>query len=310
MEIILIIFIALFLIIIAMVKFKVHPVFSLIIASIAVGFLFGFDSKLIIDSITEGFGKTLSAIGFIIVFGTTIGIFLEENGGTKIIADKILSHISVKRSPLAINIIGFIISIPVFCDSGFVILSSLNKALAKKSGISIAVFAIALSTGLYAAHVFIPPTPGPLAAAAIIGADLGLVMILGFAVAIPVSFTGYLWASYIGKKITVDKTLVEINPKIDEPLESKQRSSFILVILPLLLPIILIALKSIAEYPTQPFGTGKVFDLLVFIGHPMIALLIGVFLVFASSLKVDVSTKNKWVLKSLKEFYRPRTFVK
>ncbi len=301
MEIILIIFSALLLIIVATVKFKVHPVFSLIIVSIIVGFLFGFDSKLIIDSISEGFGKTLSGIGLIIAFGTTIGIFLEENGGTKVIADKILSRIPGKRSPLAMNIIGFIISIPVFCDSGFVILSSLNKALTKKTGISLVVFAVALSTGLYAAHVFIPPTPGPLAAAAIIEADLGLVMILGFVVAIPVSFTGYLWASYIGKKIKVDKNLNEDNDKLEEQKVSKQKSNFFLVMLPLLLPIVLIALKSIAEYPTQPFGKEWVFDVLVFIGNPMIALLIGVLLVFVSSIKVKASIKNKWVLRSLKE---------
>ncbi len=301
MEIILIIFSALLLIIVATVKFKVHPVFSLIIVSIIVGFLFGFDSKLIIDSISEGFGKTLSSIGLIIAFGTTIGIFLEENGGTKVIADKILSRIPGKRSPLAMNIIGFIISIPVFCDSGFVILSSLNKALTKKTGISLVVFAVALSTGLYAAHVFIPPTPGPLAAAAIIEADLGLVMILGFVVAIPVSFTGYLWASYIGKKIIVDKNLNEDNDKLEEQKVSKQKSNFFLVMLPLLLPIVLIALKSIAEYPTQPFGKEWVFDVLIFIGNPMIALLIGVLLVFVSSIKVKASIKNKWVLRSLKE---------
>lgn len=301
MEIILIIFSALLLIIVVTVKFKVHPVFSLIIVSIIVGFLFGFDSKLIIDSISEGFGKTLSGIGLIIAFGTTIGIFLEENGGTKVIADKILSRIPGKRSPLAMNIIGFIISIPVFCDSGFVILSSLNKALTKKTGISLVVFAVALSTGLYAAHVFIPPTPGPLAAAAIIEADLGLVMILGFVVAIPVSFTGYLWASYIGKKIKVDKNLNEDNDKLEEQKVSKQKSNFFLVMLPLLLPIVLIALKSIAEYPTQPFGKEWVFDVLVFIGNPMIALLIGVLLVFVSSVKVKASIKNKWVLRSLKE---------
>ena len=100
MEIIFILFIALILIIIATVKFKVHPVYSLIIASIAVGFLFGFDSKLIVKSISEGFGKTLSSIGLIIAFGTTIGIFLENNGGTKVIAEKILNSIPVKKITL------------------------------------------------------------------------------------------------------------------------------------------------------------------------------------------------------------------
>lgn len=303
MQTLLILSIILFLIVFVTIKYKVHPVFSLIIASIIVGFLFGFDTELIIKSITEGFGKTLSSIGLIIAFGTTIGIFLENNGGTKLIAEKILSKVSSKRSPLAMNIIGFIISIPVFCDSGFVILSSLNKALTKKTGISLAVFAVALSTGLYAAHVFVPPTPGPLAAAAVIEADLGLVMLLGLAVAIPVSLTGYLWASYIGKKIVADESLEikSTDNQVNEIEETTSSTSFFLVIFPLILPIVLIALKSIAEYPTNPFGEGLLFDLLTFIGQPIIALLFGVLLVFISSGKVKMVTKNEWVLKSLKE---------
>ena len=303
MQTILILFSVLILIVFVTIKYKVHPVFSLIIASIVVGFLFGFDTELIIKSITDGFGKTLSSIGLIIAFGTTIGIFLENNGGTQLIAEKILSKVSSKRSPLAMNIIGFIISIPVFCDSGFVILSSLNKALTKKTGISLAVFAVALSTGLYAAHVFVPPTPGPLAAAAVIDADLGLVMLLGLAVAIPVSFTGYLWASYIGKSIIVEENIEVEEINIQAPKEKIEvnNSGFLLTILPLLLPIILIALKSIAEYPTFPFGKGLVFKSIAFIGQPIIALLLGVLLVFISSAKAKIETKNKWVLKALKE---------
>jgi len=303
METLLILLLALILIIVATVKFKVHPVFSLIVASIVVGFLFGFDSNLIIKSISDGFGKTLSSIGLIIAFGTTIGIFLENNGGTKVIAEKILNSVPVKRSPLAMNIIGFIISIPVFCDSGFVILSSLNKALNKKTGIPLVVFAVALSTGLYAAHVFIPPTPGPLAAAAVLDADLGLVMILGFIVAIPVSLTGYAWANFIGRKMTKAHYVNEekVASSKTKKIETVKQSSFILVLLPLLVPIVLIALKSIAEYPTSPLGKGFVFEVLSFIGQPIIALLLGVFLVFVSSMKVKSSIKNDWVLKALKE---------
>lgn len=303
MQTILTLFAVLILIVFVTIKYKVHPVFSLIIASIVVGFLFGFDTELIIKSITDGFGKTLSSIGLIIAFGTTIGIFLEKNGGTQLIAEKILSKVSSKRSPLAMNIIGFIVSIPVFCDSGFVILSSLNKALTKKTGISLAVFAVALSSGLYAAHVFVPPTPGPLAAAAVIDADLGLVMLLGLGVAIPVSFTGYLWASYIGKNIIVEENMEvhDLNIPVAEEKEVTTNSSFLLTILPLLLPIILIALKSIAEFPTFPFGKGFLFKSIAFMGQPIIALLLGVLLVFISSAKVKMATKNGWVLKSLKE---------
>jgi GntP family gluconate:H+ symporter len=303
MQTMLILFGTLILIVFVTIKYKVHPVFSLILASILVGFLFGFNTELIIKLITDGFGKTLSSIGLVVAFGTTIGIFLERNGGTQLIAEKILSNVSSRRSPLAMNIIGFIISIPVFCDSGFVILSSLNKALTKKTGISLAVFAVALSTGLYAAHVFVPPTPGPLAAAAVLEADLGLVMLLGLAVAIPVSFTGYLWALYIGKNMKIEK-YEDVQILEDQTTKEKitsTNSSFLLTILPLLFPIILIAMKSIAEYPTFPFGKGLIFNSITFIGQPIIALLLGVFLVFISSAKAKIETKNKWVIKALKE---------
>ncbi|MCB0475717.1 MAG: GntP family permease [Flavobacteriaceae bacterium] len=293
-------FVVILLIIFATVRFKIHPVFSLIIASLVIGFLFGFKVDLIITSITEGFGKTLSSIGLVIAFGTTIGVFLEHNGGTKTIAEKILKIVPVKKSALAMNIIGFIISIPVFCDSGFVILSSLNKALSKKTGIRLAVFAVALSTGLYAAHVFIPPTPGPLAAAAVLEADLGLVMLLGIIVAIPVALTGYLWASYIGKNITTDEDKSDEGP-LEPPISGSDDRNFFLTLAPLLLPIILIALKSFAEYPTHPLGEGVLFDLFIFFGNPIIALLLGVIFIFVNSKKVGSSTKNEWVLRSLKE---------
>ncbi len=303
METLIIIFVALFLLIFVTIKFKVHPVFSLIVTSIFVGFLLGFDSKLIIRSIVEGFGKTLSSIGLIIAFGTTIGVFLEKSGGTKVIAEKILNSVSSKRSPMAMNIIGFIISIPVFCDSGFVILSSLNKTLSKKTGIKLVVFAVALSTGLYAAHVFVPPTPGPLAAAAVIGADIGLVMLLGLAIAIPVSLTGYFWAVFIGDKLNNDKDTTDDTWSVSEEESAIKyyKHSFWITLMPLLLPIVLIALKSIAEYPTYPLGKGILFNVVAFSGEPIIALLFGVFLIFINSKKVKSTVKSKWIEKGLKD---------
>ncbi len=302
MSTILILIIAIFFIVFVTIKFKIHPLFSLIIASLLTGILLGFDTKKIVNTITEGFGKTLSSIGLIIAFGTTIGVFLEENGGTKKIASKILTKVKASRSPLAMNSIGFIISIPVFCDSGFIILSSLNKSLSKKTGIKLAVFAVALSTGLYAAHVFVPPTPGPLAAAALLEADLGLVLLLGLAVAIPVSFAGYAWGTYAGTKInealpnkvTSTETMVESN----EPVV--QQSAFFFLLLPLLLPIVLIGLRSIAMYPSFPFGEGIIYKLLLFLGEPIMALLLGVVLIFLNSSKVSIDQKNEWILKALK----------
>lgn len=291
------------LIVLGTVKFKINPVFTLVFAAILAGFLLDFSPDKIIKLITEGFGKTLASIGLIIAFGTCIGVFLENNGGTQRIAEKVLEKIGTKRAPFAMNVIGFIISIPVFCDSGFVILSSLNKALSKKTGFSMLFFTVALSTGLYATHVFVPPTPGPLAAAALLGADVGLVMLLGLITAIFVSFSGYLWARFIGKTSAhtdLHSSNKSITSKTKKPKNSKS-ISFLFTIAPLLVPVLLIAFKSIANYPTLPFGNGFFLNFFSFVGHPIIALFMGVFLVFLTSKSVASDTKNNWVIKALKD---------
>ncbi|WP_299173932.1 GntP family permease [uncultured Allomuricauda sp.] len=291
-------FIAILFIIIATVRFKMNPVLSLTLAAVFSGLMLGMDSTKIVSTLGEGFGKTLSGIGLVIAFGTIIGVFLEKTGSTKILANSILSLIGLKRSPLALNLAGFVISIPVFCDSGFVILSSLNKALSKKSGVPVMVFAIALATGLYSAHVFVPPTPGPLAAAAVLEADLGLVMILGLATAIPVSLAGYFWARYIGKSLKEQEKKEHAVTEEDTEVPNIKP---ILAFLPLLAPVLLIALKSIADYPTHPFGEGIVFKVLGFIGSPIIALLIGVFFAFPLARGVKSKERNTWVSSALKQ---------
>ena len=119
-----ILFVVILGIIIATVKFKVHPVFSLTVAAIVTGLLFGLSPGNVMKTIGDGFGKTLSSIGLVIAFGTVIGTFLEKTGGTKVLANTILKWVGLSKSPLALNLAGLVISIPVYCDSGFVILSS------------------------------------------------------------------------------------------------------------------------------------------------------------------------------------------
>ena len=295
MLIILSLIIVIFLIVIATTKFKIHPFLSLILAALIMGFISGMDANLIIQKLTAGFGGTLSSIGVIIAFGTIIGVYLEKSGGAMQIAQSVLKLIGERHSALAMNLTGFIVSIPVFCDSGFVILSRLNKALSKKTGIPLIVFAISLAAGLYATHVFVPPTPGPLAAAAALKADLGLVIALGLLVAFPVSLAGYIWARYISKKLDHSVSSDEIRPE-ETP---KSLPGIGVSLAPILIPIILIALKSIADYPTHPFGAGISYDLLIFIGNPLTALLIGVLLSFI--LKDNKDSHFDWTLSGLKE---------
>jgi GntP family gluconate:H+ symporter len=296
MESLLFLLLVLVFIIVATAKFNIHPFFTLLIAALAMGFFLGFDSNTIVSTITEGFGKTLSGIGIIIALGATIGILLEKSGGTKVMAETILSWVGMKRSALAINLTGFVISIPVFCDSGFILLSSLNKALSRKTGISLVVYAVALAAGLYATHVFVPPTPGPLAAAAVLEANLGLVMILGLVVALPVALAGYFWAQYIGKKI-----MITPEAQVEKEEQRHQLPGAGAAFAPVFIPVLLIAIRSIADYPTHPLGETRIYEIISFIGDPLVALLIGVLFAFRLTGSQEKGKQLSWVATALKD---------
>jgi GntP family gluconate:H+ symporter len=259
------------------------------------GLLSGLAGSEVLAAISSGFGKTLGGIGIVITFGTIIGTYLERNGGARVVAHSLLKLVGDKRSPLAINLTGAIVSIPVFCDSGFVILSTLNRALSKRTGIPLIVFAIALATGLYTTHVFVPPTPGPLAAATALEADLGLVLLFGIIVSIPVTLAGWLWATRLGKGV------VQAPAEPEETVSNEIPSVSLMSALgPILLPIVLIALKSIADYPSHPFGENGFAQFLSTIGSPMIALFFGVVLAMSIGGKSVRENRFEWVGDALR----------
>ncbi|HEX9934413.1 MAG TPA: GntP family permease [bacterium] len=275
--------------------FKLHPFLALLFAALAFGLLTGMPLPKIAKSINDGFGGTLGYIGIVIVAGTIIGTFLEFSGGAYALADWILKWIGQKRVPLAMAIIGYFVSIPVFADSGFVILSPLNKALSKRAKVSLASSAIALSLGLTVTHCLVPPTPGPIAAAGILGADLGLVILFGMVIAALSLFNGWLFAEKFASKIPIDPnpdaSMKDIKSKMKEaPSVTKAMS-------PILTPIVLIVLKSVSDFPTKPLGEGFLKTLVGFIGEPVIALLIGVLLAFTlpRKLKKNMLGDSGWV---------------
>jgi len=276
--------------VVATTKFKLHPFLGLLLAAVCTGFIAGMDTDVILNELTGGFGNTLKSIGIVIALGTIIGTFLENSGGAKTLATAMLKIVGEKRSALAMNITGYFVSIPVFCDSGFVILASLNRALSKRVGIGLPVLAVALATGLYATHVFVPPTPGPLAAAATLGADIGLVIMLGLIVSIPAALSGLVWARVYAAKIKYDR-----ETRAPEVLENEKTPSVPASFAPLLIPVVLIALYSVAKYPGNPLGNGLIYHLLTFIGHPVVALLIGVFLSFILKRTIKAAGYLDWV---------------
>ena len=199
----LLLFIAIVFIILLTSRFQWHPFIALLIVSLGYGFAVGLSTEELIQSLQDGFGTTLGSIGMIIVAGLIIGTFVEESGGAHVIANFFVKIFGAKRIHWAIGCMGYLISIPVFADSGFVILTPLNKALTKKLGVSLAGTAIALGIGLTAAHTMVPPTPGPLAAAAIIGADLGWVIFIGLITSGVGLLVGIPFAKKMGNKIYI-----------------------------------------------------------------------------------------------------------
>lgn len=280
-------------------RLQLHPFLALLLAALIFGLGVGMPLDVLITSINQGFGNTIGAIGIVIIAGTVIGTFLEQSGGAFAMAEKLLNIIGKKRVPLAMGAIGYVVSIPVFADSGFVILAPLNRALSKRANISLAASVIALGLGLGASHTMMPPTPGPIAAAGILEVDLGKVILLGFPISVCAMLIGWVFATRYAAR-----TYIDPNPKISEAEIEKQLQtapSAFHAFLPILIPILLIVLKSVASLPSQPFGQGSTFAFVSFIGNPLIALLIGIFISFTLPKKLDkkMLSASGWVGKGL-----------
>lgn len=272
-------------------KFKIHPFLSIMLVSLILGLLGGIPLVNTTDVngnavsgiatvIGNGFSSTFTSIGIVIIFGAMIGTFLEATGAALKLADIVVKLVGPKHPELAIELMGWVVSIPVFCDSGFVVLNPIRKALVKKTGASSVAMTLCLSAGLYASHVFIPPTPGPIAAANTLGVgnQLLLVMGLGVLVSIPALAGAFVYAKYIGKKVKAKDEVDngEVVQTYEELVASygKLPSGF-MSLAPIIIPIILMAMSNVASILKW---TGAALTIFTFLGTPIVALAVGVVL--------------------------------
>src|ERR1700730_9064493 len=160
-------------------RFRIHAFFALLIGCFVVGLAVQLPVPNLVAAIKDGFGNILKSIGLIIVLGTTLGILLEHTRSTNVMASFILKGIGDRYAALAMSMTGFIVGLPIFCDSGYIVLSGLNKSLAKRTGMSRVIMSGSLATVLYAVHCLMPPHPGAAAAAGIIGVDFGKLILWG-----------------------------------------------------------------------------------------------------------------------------------
>ncbi len=293
--------ISVFIIVLLTAKLNVHPFLALLVASLFYGISTGMPLDVLITSIETGFGDTLGKIGLVILLGVLIGAFLEQTGAAYKMAELVLRIIGKKNVHAAMGILGYIVSIPVFADSGFIILNPLNKSLSKKAKLSISGTSIALILGLMLTHVMVPPTPGPIAAAGILDADIGLVMVLGIGVSLLSLVVAIIFAQRVASK-----TYIDPNPDLTEEdiiEKTKTAPSTFKSFLPIVVPILLIISKSVILFAIPDAMKDGVFiQLISFIGSPLIALLIGVLFAFTLPKKFDLSMLSEagWTGKALK----------
>ena len=256
-------------------KLKFNTFFVLLVVAAAVGLAAGMDGDALIKALKQGFGSTLEKIGLLIIFGTTLGVLLEKSGATLSLARYILSKTGEKRTPLAVVLMGFLIGLPIFCDSGFVVLIGLVMSLSARMPKAHVFLVGCLASALYSVHCLVPPHPGITAAAGIMKVDIGQAILMGFVVAIPPTIVGYFWSKRMNRQLGFE---LPIENGVEET-DLGTLPSPILSFLPIITPIVLISIKSLISLKPEMF-TPSVFKPISFIGEPMIALFIGILMTF------------------------------
>lgn len=288
------------LLIFLIIKTKIQAFPALIVSAITIGLLGGLSALDAIGAVTTGFGNTLSSIGIVIGFGCIMGKFLEQSGAAKRMALTILRTVGVEKADVVLGLTGFFVSIPVFCDSGYVILSELAKEFSRLTKKSMVGLGGILGMGLYLTHFLVPPTPGPLAVAGTLGIDLGLFIISGLALSIPLFIIAIFLFRYFGKKypdlipeenidrskyteeqlIVLDK--VKAKSERGEELTSEDFEQLMttedlpgagISFATIIIPIVLILMNTVVK----AMGVeGMALEIIGFLGSPVVALFISI----------------------------------
>ena len=267
---------------------KLNAFVSLFVVSLFLA-LVALPDKNIVEILKQGFGNTMASIGFLIIPGAIIAIVLEKTGAAISIANYIISKTGKHNGAMAMGITGFVAGLPIFCDAGFIILSGLAKSVSKRTKISMTLIAFVLATSLYSVHCLTPTHPGALAAAGILNANIGQLIIWGILLAIPASIAAYFWINWKSNK----NTSIEEDLQEDIALPKKEETlpPVFLSLLPVIFPLLLIALGALVKTFSITGDTVWV-KIIFFISNPVIALCMGAVLAFLLVKKISIQTLN------------------
>jgi GntP family gluconate:H+ symporter len=300
--------IGLVVLILLILKTKIHAFVALITAALIIGLIGGMGPTNTINAITAGFGGTLGSIGIIIGFGVMMGQIFEMSGAAEKMARTFLKIFGKKHESAALALTGFLVSIPIFCDSGFVILSPLAKALSKNTKKSIVALGVPLAAGLVITHSLVPPTPGPLGVAGTFGVDVGNYILLSIVISLPMMIGTLIYGKNLGKKIyqiPSEDGDGWVRPPYQEPVydlkadeSTRKLPNAFFSFLPIVAPIILILVKTISDAVKL---SGPVYQVIALLGAPIVAVGIGLVLAIYT---LAFKTERKVVISKMEEGIR------
>ena len=259
----------LILLLILIIKFKVHAMISILIGAVGIGLMAGMPLSDIIGSVNEGIGNTLKGIALLVGLGSMFGAILEESGGAQTLAVTMVRRFGDEKAAWALGITGLVVAMPVFFDAGLIILIPLAFSLAKRTKRSVLYYVIPLLAGLAVGHAFIPPTPGPVLVASMLGVDLGWVILIGiFCGIFAMIAAGPIWGSICGKKYMIE---VPEHVAQQADIDESKLPKFGTIVGIILIPLVLIIANSVAKVVPALAGIQPV---LAFLGEPFMALLL------------------------------------
>ena len=260
--------IGLIILLVLIIRFHVHAMISILVGALSIGLIAGMPVSDIIGAVNDGIGNTLKGIALLVGLGSMFGAILEISGGAQTLAVTMVKKFGDEKAAWALGLTGLVVSIPVFFDAGLIILIPLAFSLAKRAKKSTLFYAIPLLAGLAVGHAFIPPTPGPVLVANMLGVDLGFVILVGiFCGFFAMVVAGPIWGRYVGNKYMISVPETYNQPDIDE----SKLPKFSTIVCIILIPLVLIILKSV--FGVIPSMAG-IMPVLNFFGEPFVALLI------------------------------------
>lgn len=280
-------------------RLKWHVFIALLVPILLLALLPGVDRRAFIAAFEQGFGRTIQSIAVVIVLGSVLAEALKHTGGVERITASMIGWVGERRMPLALTLSGFVIGIAIFSDIGYVILNPLVHSAALKSGLNMSVMATGLVGAMQLTHAMVPPTPGPLAAAALVKADLGQVIFYGTIVTFIASFAGWAFAMVVGPRIESPPSRDFVGQSFIGSGRETELPTTWQAYAPIVVPLALIAGQSVAASMLP--AAHIVNTMMFYLGWSVVALGIGVLLAYRNSTAVHASARTgAWIEDGLR----------